>query len=199
MKMLFSTLRIRLNSPVPRIGFFMVAVAASAHGQEVVLHFDKEAVGKPVAAYTNAGVVFTPAHAATRSKAVPRVMFFPHLKAGKNGILNAMADDPIPVKVRFPHAASSVTLVLWGSTGCPARLEAFDADGKRLDQSSVAAVPGRTSPAEAVPTFALTVKAPEIAYVCFSGPRVGEYLAAEEVRFTLSNGSKTALPPTPKD
>jgi len=198
MKPLFLTPRIRLNS-ILRFGFIFVALITSAHGQEVVLHFDNETVGKPVAAYTNTGVVFTPAHAATRSKAVPRVMFFPHLKTDKKGILNAMADDPIPVKVRFPHTVSTVTLVLWGSTSCPARLEAFDTEGKRLDQISVAAVPGRTSPAEAAPTFELTVKAPDIAYVCFSGPRAGEYLAAEEVRFTPQNNTKVGPPPTPKN
>ncbi len=189
-------------NPLPpklRLGLFVLAFAASAHSQEIVLHFDQETVGKPVPAYTNAGVIFTPAHPATKSKAVPRVMFFPHLKTVRKGILNAMADDPIPVKVRFPQAASSVTLVLWGATGCPARLEAFAADGRRLDQVSLPAVPGRTSPADPVPSFELTVKASEIAYVCFSGPRAGEYLAAEEVRFTPQNVSPASQPPTHKD
>lgn len=32
--------------------------------------------------------------------------------------------------------------------------------------------------------FELTVKAPAIADVRFSGPRSGEYLAADELRFT---------------
>ena len=71
-----------------------------------------------------------------------------------------------------------------GSTGCPAKVEAFDKDGKLVDTASVTKVPERSSPADPVPTFELTVKAAEIAYVCFSGPRTGEYLAAEEVRFT---------------
>ena len=64
---------------------------------------------------------------------------FPHLKTEKKGILNAMADDPIPVK------------------------------------------------------------APEIAYVCFRGPRTGEYLAAEEVRFTQANGANASAQPIPKN
>ncbi len=189
----------KLLLPKPRLALFLFALAASAHGQEIILRFNQEAVGKPVPAYTNAGVVFTPAHPATKSKAVPKVMFFPHLKTDRKGILNAMADDPIPVKVRFPQAASSVTLILWGATGCPARLEAFASDGRRLDQVSLPAVPARFSPADPVPTFELTVKAPEIAYVCLSGPRAGEYLAAEEVRFTPQNGSPPSLPPTNKD
>jgi len=189
------------NRNLPRflLSLLTLAAAWSVSGQEVVLHFDNETIGKPVPAYTNNGVVFTPAHEATRSTAVPRIMFFPHLKTEKKGILNAMADDPIPVKVKFPAPASSVTLVLWGSTGCAARLEAFDAAGKVLDQASVTNVPARTSPADPIPSFELTVKAPEIAYVCFRGPRTGEYLAAEEVRFTPVNGATATAAPPPKN
>lgn len=161
-----------------------LAVCSVARAAEVVVHFDGAEIGKPVPAYTNNGVVFLPAHPATRSTAIPRVMFFPHLNTNKKGILSAMADDPNPVKVQFPTGASSVTLVLWGSTDCPALVQAFDRDGKVVDKASLAAVPARTSPADPVPTFELTVKAPNIAWVCFSGPRVGEYLAAEEVRYT---------------
>jgi len=39
------------------------------------------------------------------------------------------------------------------------------------------------APVDPVPFFELTVKAPEIAYIRFSGPRNGEFLAADEVRF----------------
>jgi len=197
----FTALRIRPDPHGLRLALFLVTLAAirSVHGQEVVLHFENETIGKPVPAYTNNGVAFTPAHAAARSTAVPRVMFFPHLKTEKKGILNAMTDDPIPVKAQFPTAVSSVTLVLWGSTGCAARLEAFDTGGKLVDQASVAAVPARTSPADPVPSFELTVKAPEIACVCFRGPRTGEYLAAEEVRFTPANGANASAQPIPKN
>ena len=172
-------------------------LTASGRGEEVVLHFDQETVGHPLPAYTNQGVIFTPAHPATKSTAVPRVMFFPHLKTTKKGILNALADDPIPVQVRFPSGAAAVTLVLWGSTGCPARLEAFDPDGRRVDQASLPAVPARSSPADPVPSFELTVRAPNVAYVQFSGPRAGEYLAAEAVRFTPGNLPPPAPAPAP--
>jgi hypothetical protein len=74
-------------------------------------------------------------------------------------------------------------VVFWGSTGCPARLEAFDSEGKLLDKSSLDAVPARKVPGDPVPTFELMVKGTNIAYVQFSGPRAGEYLAADEVRF----------------
>jgi hypothetical protein len=48
----------------------------------------------------------------------------------------------------------------------------------------VAAVPGRKSPADPVPFLELTVKAPAIAAIRFSGPRNGEFLAADEIRIT---------------
>ena len=111
-------------------------------------------------------------------------MFFPHLATNHKGILCAMAAEPIPVQARFPNGASSVTLVLWGSTGCAALLEAFDKNGSVVDKVSVASVPGRTKPEDAIPFFELTVRAPDIAYVRFSGPRPGEFLAADELRFT---------------
>lgn len=118
--------------------------------------------------------------------AKPRVMFFPHLATGHKGILNAMTTDQgVPLKMTFPGAgASSVTLVLWGSTGCPALVEAYDKDGNLLDKKSVDAVPGRKAPAEPVPFLTLTVQGPAIAYVHLSGPRSGEFVAADEVRFT---------------
>jgi hypothetical protein len=73
--------------------------------------------------------------------------------------------------------------VLWGSTGCPVVVEAFDQDGKLLDKKSVDAIPGRKAPNEPVPFVALMVQGPVIAYVTLSGPRNGEYLAADEMRF----------------
>jgi hypothetical protein len=151
---------------------------------EVVVDFEQaEITGRWIDSWEEKGVVFTPAHAPTRSKAKARLMFFPHVSSGSKGILSAMATDPIPVRARFAQGASSVTVVLWGSTGCPARLEAFDQDGKLLDQASRETVPGRKAPGEPIPTFELTVRGTAIAYVEFSGPRAGEFLAADELRF----------------
>ena len=56
-------------------------------------------------------------------------MFFPHLKTPRKGILNAMANESIPVEIRFPERVTDVALVLRGSIGSEA-FEAFDADGK---------------------------------------------------------------------
>jgi len=112
------------------------------------------------------------------------LMFFTHLSTGHKGIVCAMATEPIPVRATFPKPVSSVTLRLWGSTGTPALLEAFDAEGNMVDRASLESVPGRKTPGEPVPLFTMTVSAGRIAYIQFSGPREGEYLAADEVRFT---------------
>ena len=150
----------------------------------VVIDFEKaEITGRWVDSWTDKGVLFAPAHSPTRSQAKARLMFFSHMPDGHKGILSAMADDPIPVRAQFTNGCSSVTLVVWGSTGCPARLEAFDAEGKLLDKAVLDAVPGRKAPADPIPTCELSVKGTNVAYVQFSGPRPGEYLVADEVRF----------------
>jgi hypothetical protein len=123
----------------------------------------------------------------TQSKAAGRIMFFPHLATNHKGILNAMAtEQAIPVQVTFPESASAVTLVVWGSTGCPALVEALDENGQVVDKATVAAVPGRKAPGDPVPFLELTVKAPAIAAIRFSGPRNGEFLAADEIRYTTA-------------
>jgi hypothetical protein len=157
--------------------------ALTARAEEIVVDFEQAEIGKPTPTWTEKGVVFSLASEPTHSKAKGRVMFFPHLATNHKGILNAMANEQaIPVQAKFPNGASSVTLVLWGSTGCPAKLEAFDRNDKLVDSVSVASVPGRKAPADPVPFFELTVNAPEIAYIRFSGPRNGEFLAADELR-----------------
>ena len=102
----------------------------------------------------------------------------------------AMAAEPIPVRATFPTPVSSVTVSFWGSTGTPALLEAFDADGNVVDQARLESVPGRKTPGDPVPIFTMTVSAKRIAYIQFSGPREGEYLAADEVRFTPLDGGQ---------
>jgi len=161
------------------------AAAATAHAQETVIDFEKAEIGKPVPKWSEKGVSFELAGPPTKSKAVGRVMFFPHIDTNRKGILNAMANEQaIPVLAKFPKGASSVTVVFWGSTGCPALLEALDENGAVVDKASVDAVPGRKAPGEPIPFLTLNVKAPRIAAIRFSGPRDGEFLAADEIRFT---------------
>jgi hypothetical protein len=111
-------------------------------------------------------------------------MFFTHLSTGHKGILCAMATEPIPVRATFPKPGSSVSVSFWGSTGTPALLEAFDAEGKVVNGASLDSVPARKAPGDPVPIFTMTVKAASIVYIQFSGPREGEYLAADKVWFT---------------
>ena len=166
----------------------LASAVSVGHTEEIVIDFEQAEIGKPMPTWTEKGVVFNLAGPLTKSKAAGRIMFFPHLATNHRGILNAMAtEQAIPVLATFPDSASSVTLVFWSSTGCPALLEALDKNGAVVDKVSVAAAPGRKDPADPIPFFKLTVKAPEasaIAAIRFSGPRDGEFLAADEVRFT---------------
>ena len=165
----------------------LLGAAAAAFGEEVVIDFEQAEIGKPVPTWTEKGVVIKLAGPLTQSKAAGRVMFFPHLATNHKGILNAMAtEQAIPVQVTFPDSVSAVTLVLWGSTGCPALVEALDKNGEVVDNASVPAVPGRKAPGDAIPFLQLTVKAPAIAAIRFSGPRNGEFLAADEIRYTTA-------------
>ena len=169
---------------------FLSAASAllAADPAEVVLDFEQTTVGKPVPSWTEKGVTFALAETPKHSKAVGRVMFFPHLATNHKGLLNAMANEQaIAVQAKFPAPASFVSVTFWASTGCPAKLEAFDENDRLVDTAAVEAAPARKSPADPVPFFTLTVKAPGIAYVRFSGPRNGEFLAADEVRYRLAN------------
>lgn len=166
----------------------LAGIVAPTTADPVVITFDKAETGKPTASYTDrdSGVEFALAHRPKTTRAAGRVMFFPHLKTSRKGILNAMASESIPVEVRPPKPATSVTLVLWGSIGSAAVVEAFDADGKVVDRASKDKVPERTGPEQPIPSFELAVKAPSIAYVRFSGAPPGGYLVCDEVRLAPS-------------
>src|SRR5436309_15301456 len=104
--------------------------------EPTILAFDAVESGKPMLKYTDRGVVFALSHPPTKSRAAGRVMFFPHLKTPRKGILNAMANETIPVEVRFPKPVAAVTLVLWGSSGAEAVVETNDADGAGANRAS---------------------------------------------------------------
>ena len=152
-----------------------------------VVTFEAAETGKPITSYKAQGVEFSLAHAPIKSRATGRVMFFPHLKTPRKGILNAMANESIPVEVRFPKPVANVALTLWGSIGSKAIVEAFDAGGGVVDRASRDRVPERNGPEQPIPSFELAVKAPAIAYVRFSGSQPGGYLVCEEVRATAAD------------
>ena len=174
-----------------RAALLLVLLGTAVFGAEqIVLNFDDAPTLKPdgiairLPKWEDKGVVFTLAHEPQKSKGKGLLMFFTNLSSGKKGIVSAMATEPIPVRATFPKPVASVSLEMWGSTDMPALLEAFDADGNVVDRKSLDSIPGRKAPADPVPFFTMTVSAKSIAYVQFSGPREGEYLAVDEVRFT---------------
>ncbi|MCU0880785.1 MAG: hypothetical protein MUF06_23700 [Pirellulaceae bacterium] len=171
-----------------------LGLASAAAAEEVVIDFEQvpirldpqndELINR-LERYEEQGVEFKLARQPERSKARGRIMFFPHISSGRKGLLNAMASEQqIPVQVRFSQSASAVTIVFWASTGASAKLEAFNRRGEVVARDELKVVPGRQRPEDAIPTFTLKVAADEISYVEFSGPRTGEFLAADEVRFT---------------
>ncbi len=93
-----------------------------------------------------------------QAKGKGMLMFFTHLSTGHKGIVRATATEPIPVRATFLRPVSSVTVSFWGSTGTPALLEAFDAEGKVVDSASLESVPGRKAPGDPGPIFSMTVR-----------------------------------------
>ena len=184
--------RDRLAAPLLLLLPAMAAYAAA--GQQVVVDFENAVILRPdekpnrVEQWVEKGVVFKLAREPQESKAKGLLMFFAHVSSGHKGIVCAMATEPIPVQATFPTPVSSVTLALWGSTGTPALLEAFDSEGNVVDRARLESIPGRKAPGDPIPIFTLTVSARRIAYIQFSGPRAEEYLAADEVRFTPIGG-----------
>jgi hypothetical protein len=170
-----------------------LCVATAATAEEIVIDFERVAIRldpkndevvNRLERYVEKGVEFKLARQPERSKARGRIMFFPHIASGRKGVVNAMAgEQQIPVQVRFPKGASAVTIVFWASTGASAKLEAFDSKGEVVARDELKVAPRREKPEDPVPTFELKVKADEISHVEFSGPRTGEYLVADEVRF----------------
>ena len=149
----------------------LLGIAASlSAGNQVVVDFENAVILLPdgkanrVPKWEEKGVTFTLAHQPQRSKAQGLLMFFTHLSSGHKGIVCAMATEPIPVRATFPKSVSSVTVTLWGSTGTPALLEAFDSDGKVVDRATLESVRGRKVPDGPVPIFRMNVKASRIAY-----------------------------------
>src|SRR6478609_5369246 len=126
------------------------ALTPSADGATVIT-FDAAEAGKPMPSYSDHGVEFALAHAPTRTRAAGKVMFFPHLKTPRKGILNAIANESIPVEIRFPKPVAAATLVLWGSIGSQAVVEAYDADGNVVDRASRDRPPERTGPEQPIP------------------------------------------------
>jgi hypothetical protein len=185
-----------IRAAAPRLLLLLGVTTYAWSAQEVVVDFENavpllvDHKANRIPRWEEKGVVFTLAREPQQTKGKGMLTFFTHLSTGHKGIVCAMATEPIPVRATFSKPVSSVTVSFWGSTGTPALLEAFDAEGKVADRASLESVPGRKTPGDPVPIFRMTVKASRIAYIQFSGPREGEYLAADEMRFTPLDGDR---------
>ncbi|MEZ6134585.1 MAG: hypothetical protein R3C53_06725 [Pirellulaceae bacterium] len=173
------------------------SVAGLVIAEENLIDFESAEIGKPTVQWEDKGVVFELAHAPTKSKAKGRVMFFPHLGTQRKGILNAMANEAIPVRVTFPRPAETVKLTLWGSTTSAALVEAFDAEGNLIAQAGLDQVPVRKRPEEHIPFFDLSVSAKHIAYLHISGSQPGGFVAVDELRWSYPAAPATAVIRTP--
>lgn len=162
---------------------FPVVVCSVATAQESVIDFESVAIGKPTPTWSEQGVTFGLAHQPKKSKAVGRITFFPHIGTNRKGVLNAMANEAIPVRVTFPQPVKKVQLVLWGSTTSSALVEAFNADGKRIAKDELEHVPVRQKPEDQVPFFKLAVEGEGIAYIEISGAQPGGFVAVDEIRW----------------
>jgi hypothetical protein len=163
-----------------------IALTCSQIGfaQEAVIDFESATIGKPTPTWTDQAVTFGLAYQPKKSRAVGRITFFPHLGTNRKGIVNAMANEAIPVRATFEKPVKKIQLVLWGSTTSAALVEAFDIDGKRIAKDGLEQVPVRKTPEDHVPFFGLTVEGEGIAYIEISGSQPGGFVAVDEMRWT---------------
>jgi hypothetical protein len=173
--------RVKLLLPIALIISFL---GAKLPAQEVIVDFESAEIGKPMTSYTEREVAFELAHAPRKSKAKGRVMFFPHLGDNHKGIINAMADESIPLNIKLPKPATKVVLGLWGSTTSAALVEAFDSTGKLVAKDELKQVPVRTRPEEHVPYFTMSVESPNITSIQVSGAQPGGFVAVDELQIT---------------
>ena len=160
------------------------ASGSFAIAQDAVIDFESVQIGKPVPAWSDKGVTFGLAHQPKKSKAIGRITFFPHLGSNRKGIVNAMANEAIPIRATFEKPVNRVQLVLWGSTTSAALVEAFDIGGKRIAKDGLEHVPVRKTPEEHVPFFEMSVEGEGIAYLEISGAEPGGFVAVDEIRWT---------------
>jgi hypothetical protein len=166
------------------IGALMLVFSQVAFAHDAVIDFESAPIGKPALTWSDQGVTFGLSHQPKKSKAIGRISFFPHLGTNRIGIVNAMANEAIPVLATFDKPVRKVQLVLWGSTTSSALVEAFDLDGKRIAKDGLEHVPVRKAPEDHVPFFELAVEGEGIAYIEISGSQPGGFVAVDEIRWS---------------
>ncbi len=167
--------------------------AAISFADENIIDFEKTEIGKPIPTWSEQGVTFTLAHEPEKSKAKGRISFFPHLGTDRKGVVNAMANEAIPIRVSFGKPIKKVKLKLWGSTTSAALVQAFDAEGMLIAQDGLDQVPIRQSPEEHVPFFELSVEASNIVYIDVSGSKPGGFVAIDEIRWEFEDSEQAIV------
>ena len=175
----FVTTRYYMATTALAIAFSQIAIS-----QDTVIDFESAPVGKPMPTWSDQGVTLGLAHQPKKNKAVGRISFFPHLGTNRKGIVNAMANEAIPMRATFEKPVKKVQLVLWGSTTSSALVEAFDVEGKLIARDGLEHVPVRKRPEDHVPFFELAVEGEGIAYVEISGSQPGGFVAVDEIRWS---------------
>ncbi len=162
----------------------VIAFSRHANSQDAVIDFESAIIGKPMPTWVDQGVTFGLAHQPKKNKSVGRISFFPNLGTNRKGIVNAMANESIPVRATFEKPVKKVQLVLWGSTTSSALLEAFNAENKWIAKDGLEHVPVRKRPEDPIPFFELAVEGEGIAYIEISGSQPGGFVAVDEIRWS---------------
>ncbi len=173
--------KIRRSMLAIAFAFSSLQVALS---QDSVIDFESAIVGKPIPTWSENGVTFELAHQPSKSKAIGRMTFFPHLGTDRKGIVNAMANEAIPLRATFNKPIKKIELTLWGSTTSSAIVEAFDTDGQRIAKTELGQVPVRSRPEEHIPFFELVVEGDGIASIEVSGSQPGGFIAVDAIRWS---------------
>lgn len=158
-------------------------VVSGEETDAVLVDFESAKIGEHLETWQEQGVTFALVHQPTKSKAKGRVMFFPHVASGRKGILNAIANESIPLQASFTRPVAKVELKLWGSTTSAATIKALNAHGEVVDEVSLDRVPVRQRPEDPVPMFEIVVQGKGITSIQVSGSQPGGFVAIDELRY----------------
>lgn len=161
-----------------------IAICSQAIAEDSVIDFEDTEIGKPIPSWIDQGVTFELASQPKKSKAIGRISFFPHIGTGHKGIVNAMANEAIPVRATFEKPIRRATLRLWASTTSSALIQAFNSEGKLVAEKKLERVPVRQTPVEHVPFFEIEVESEGIHSIEVSGSKPGGFIAIDELRWT---------------
>lgn len=185
------TLLVRVSRFSATVSMMTCLLLAATHpliADDQLIDFESVEVGKPRTHWEEGGVRVELSHPPQKSKAVGRITFFPHLGTGRKGVVNAIANEAIPIRATFGKSVKKVSVKMWAATNSSAYMEAFDKSGKSLSKQAIEKVPVRKTPEEHVPFFELNVEANHIAYVEIGGSKPGGFVAIDELKWTEATG-----------